>query len=453
MGKYFGTDGFRGEINSALNPSHAYKIGRFLAYHLKTGVKGDTLTHPKILIGKDPRRSSYSLEYAIASGIAASGVDAYLLHVTTTPSVSYVTSTYGFDYGIMITASHNPHFDNGIKIIDKDGRKLDDATTMRIEEYIDGKCADIPYASADDIGKITDYLQGRKKYARHLASVIQSKLTNMRIGLDCANGAAWSIAPDVFSSLGAQVNAICCEPDGLNINDRCGSTHIERMCELVTRECLDVGFAFDGDGDRCIASDENGKVVDGDKILYILARRAIRENCLDKNTVVITSMSNGGLIDSLKDLGVNTEITSVGDKYVWECIEKNGYSLGGEQSGHIIVRKHSSTGDGILTALLLCDEMQSTGLTLSELCQGMRVYPQYSESIYVKNKDMTVTDPRLTSLVKTFEDCSGGHGRIMIRASGTEAKVRIMVENESDITAKKYMRAIMNLITEMENSK
>ena len=439
--RYFGTDGFRGEANVSLNSMHAYRIGRFLGWYYSIRKPGDERSgcRPRIVIGKDTRRSSYMLEYSIAAGIAASGADAYMLHVTTTPSVSYVTRQDGFVCGIMITASHNPYSDNGIKLINSFGEKLDDNTTHLIEDYIDGDLLalgvsgeELPLAVGDKIGSIIDYVAGRNRYVGYLISLASNSYKRLRIGLDLANGAGWAIARSVFAALGAEVHVIGAEPDGLNINLECGSTHMERLRTLVREKRLDLGFAFDGDCDRCLAVDERGKVVDGDAIMYILAKRFKGRGMLSGDTVVSTIMSNSALDKALSALDVKSVRTGVGDRFVYECMQENDYSLGGEQSGHIIMKKYATTGDGILTAIMICEELCDTKSTLSELCAGIKPYPQYLKNVKVTDKAAVMRDDQVKSAILEAERLIDGAGRILVRESGTEPMVRIMVECERE---------------------
>ena len=452
--KYFGTDGFRGEVGSDLTSSQAYRVGRFLGWYYASSLSGARQRgyRPRIVIGKDTRRSSYTLEYAIASGITASGADAYMLHVTTTPSVSYVTVKEDFDCGIMITASHNRFFDNGIKIINRYGEKLDDKTAALVESYIDGELAplglegDIPFATGEKIGCIVDYVAGRNRYVAYLISLASHSYKSFRIGLDCANGASWSIASAVFGALGARVSLIGAEPDGVNINASCGSTHIEALQKLVREQHLDVGFAFDGDCDRCIAVDESGRVVDGDGILYILAKRLKARGMLGRNTVVSTVMSNGGLAASLKDIGIASMETAVGDRFVFEAMQKGDLTLGGEQSGHIIIRKYATSGDGLLTAIMLCEEMCDRKLSLSELCKGLRIYPQITKNLKVRDQNAVMTDEAVNRALREVEEALGDSGRVILRKSGTEPVVRIMVECESEVLCSEYADRIARAI-------
>ncbi len=439
--KYFGTDGFRGEANVNLTSMHAYKVGRFLGWYFSSEMSGcmKSKSNPKIVIGKDTRRSSYMLEYAIASGIAASGGDAYMLHVTTTPSVSYITRLEEFDCGIMITASHNAFFDNGIKIVNRYGEKIDDKTTSLIEAYLDGdlkslgiSSTDLPLAQNNKIGSIVDYWAGRNRYIGYLISLASHSYKNLKIGLDCANGASWMIAKSVFAALGAQTVVTGVEPNGLNINENCGSTHTENLCRLVRENHLDVGFAFDGDADRCIAVDSNGNVVDGDKILYLLAKRLKSRGMLNHNTVVATIMSNSGFFKSLENEGINCVQTNVGDRYVYESMQNNGYELGGEQSGHIIIKKYATTGDGILTAIMIAEELCDTKNSLSDLVKDVKTYPQYTTNIKVKDKNAVLSDETVLAAVKKAETTLNGNGRVLLRKSGTEPVVRIMIESEKD---------------------
>lgn len=453
--KYFGTDGFRGEANVGLTSMHAYKVGRFLGWYYANEISGCTQTNhrPKILIGKDTRRSSYMLEYSLVAGITASGADAYMLHVTTTPSVSYVTRQDEFDCGIMITASHNPYYDNGIKIINRFGEKLDDKTTAFIEAYIDGNLEplgitedDLPLATKEKIGCITDYVSGRNRYLGYLISLASHSYKNLKIGLDCANGASWMIAKSVFSALGAQITLLGAEPDGLNVNENCGSTHIENLCRVVKENHLDAGFAFDGDADRCIAVSSDGEVIDGDKILYILAKRLKSRGMLNNDTVVATVMSNSGFFKSLEEAGIKCEQTNVGDRFVYECMQEKGYDLGGEQSGHIIIKKYATTGDGILTAIMIAEEMCDSKLPLSELASPVKLYPQYVKNIKVKDKGEVFKDKAVMESVAQVEKIIDGKGRVLLRQSGTEPVVRVMVESETKEKCMEYAQIITDAI-------
>ena len=455
--KYFGTDGFRGEANVGLTSMHAYKVGRFLGWYFSSSLSGAKKPgyRPRIVIGKDTRRSSYMLEYSIVAGITASGADAYMLHVTTTPSVSYVTRQDEFDCGIMITASHNPFYDNGIKVINRFGEKLDDQTTSLIESYLDGDLAslgvtgdDLPLAQKERIGCIVDYVAGRNRYMAYLISLASHSYKKLRIGIDCANGASWMISNAVFSALGAQTVVMGAEPDGLNVNEDCGSTHIDRLCKLVREQHLDVGFAFDGDADRCIAVDENGEIVDGDAIMYILAKRLKSRGMLSGNTVVATVMSNSGFFDSLKKIGIKCAETPVGDKYVYECMQKNDFSIGGEQSGHIVLKKYATTGDGLLTAIMLAEEMCDTKSTLSKLCEGLMLYPQDMKNVRVKDKDAVIADEKVAEALKTVEAKIDGRGRALLRKSGTEPVIRVMVEAETKELCDEYIEEITSVIIE-----
>ena len=454
--KYFGTDGFRGESNIGLTSMHAYKVGRFLGWYYSLQLQNEKgARRPKIVIGKDTRRSSYMLEYAIASGIATSGADAYMLHVTTTPSVSYVTRLDGFDCGIMITASHNPFCDNGIKVINRYGEKLDDETTALIEAYLDGDLAslgitgdDLPLAVGDKIGCIHDHVSGRNRYIGYLISTASNSYKKLRIGLDCANGASWSIARAVFGALGAQLYVIGDEPDGLNINKDCGSTHIENLAALVREKHLDVGFSFDGDCDRCLAVDENGNVVDGDKIMYLLAKRLKARGMLKDNTVVATVMSNSGFVASLNKIGIKCVQTKVGDRFVYECMQEKGYSIGGEQSGHIIIKKYATTGDGLLTAIMVAEEMCDSKSTLSALVEEVAVYPQYLKNVRVLDKDAVMNDKSVLESVKEAESLIDGKGRVLLRQSGTEPLIRVMVEAETEEKCREYTDIIVKAIVD-----
>ena len=395
------------------------------------------------------------LEYSIVAGITASGADAYMLHVTTTPSVSYITKQDEFDCGIMITASHNPYYDNGIKVINRYGEKLDDKTTSYIEAYLDNRLdeigvvgSDLPFAQKEKIGCIVDYVSGRNRYLGYLISIASHSYKNLKIGLDCANGASWILAKSLFGALGAQTYVIGDEPDGLNVNRDCGSTHIKNLCKLVKEQHLDVGFAFDGDADRCIAVDENGNVVDGDKMLYILGRRLKQRGTLNGNTIVATVMSNKGLTNALNKIGIKCEQTKVGDRFVYECMQKNDYCLGGEQSGHIILKKYATTGDGLLTAIMLAEEMCDQKSTLSKLCEDVILYPQYIKNVRVKDKEGVIMDENVAKEVQNIEALINGKGRILFRQSGTEPIIRIMVECESLEKCVEYAGKIAEKIAE-----
>ena len=459
--KYFGTDGFRGEANNDLTSMHAYKVGRFLGWYFSSELSGckNTGYRPKIVIGKDTRRSSYMLEYSLVAGITASGADAYMLHVTTTPSVSYVTRQDEFDCGIMITASHNPYYDNGIKVINKYGEKLDDKTTSLIEAYIDGdmdeigiKGDDLPLAHKEKIGCIVDYVSGRNRYVGYLISLASHSYKQFKVGLDCANGASWMIAKSVFGALGAQTYVVGAEPDGLNVNNGCGSTHIENLCRLVKDEHLDIGFAFDGDADRCIAVDENGKVIDGDIMLYILGKRLKSRGVLNSDTIVATVMSNSGLIKSFSQIGIKCVETAVGDRFVYECMQENDYCLGGEQSGHIILKKYATTGDGILTALMIMEEVCDLKSKLSELAEPVKLYPQYLRNIRVKDKAAVMNDEDVLQELAEVEKCINNNGRALLRQSGTEPVIRVMIEAESEEKCMEYADRICNRILERGHS-
>ena len=447
MGKYFGTDGFRGEAGEALTAEHAYEIGRLLGWHYKKSDK-----RVRVVIGKDTRLSSYMLEYAIAAGLTATGADAYMLHVTTTPSVSYSCSVDDFDCGIMISASHNPYFDNGIKIVNAKGEKLDDATISKIESYLDRRkgetnsVQEIPFARDNMIGKIVDYSAGRNRYIGYLISLSSRSFKHLRIGLDASNGGAWMIAKSVFDALGAKTYVINDTPDGLNINHRCGSTHPEGLCKLVTDKCLDMGFAFDGDADRCIAVDEKGELVNGDHILYILAKYLKEQFSLTTNTVVTTVMSNLGLYRALEEAGINHTQTAVGDKYVYECMSENSHSLGGEQSGHIIMSKYATTGDGILTAIKITEAVIEAKSTLSKLKSPVVMLPQVTKNLPVKSKRAVMENSVVTKEVEAVKSLLEGRGRILLRESGTEPLIRIMVEAESYEECENYAHRVAKII-------
>ena len=444
MGKYFGTDGFRGEANKNLTAEHAYKIGRFLGwYYGRNKEEGEKC---KIVIGKDTRLSSYMFEYALVSGLTASGAEAYLLHVTTTPSVSYVARTEDFDCGIMISASHNPYYDNGIKLINSNGEKMDEETILKIEAYIDGLSGEIPFATRENIGRTVDYAMGRNRYIGYLISLATRSYKNKKVGLDCANGSAWMIAKSVFDALGAKTYVINNEPDGTNINTNCGSTHIEGLQKLVKEKGLDVGFAFDGDADRCLCVDENGNVVNGDMIIYIYGCYLKERGKLAGNKVVTTVMSNFGLYKALDEARIEYEKTAVGDKYVYENMSANGYRVGGEQSGHIIFRKYATTGDGILTAIKMMEVMLEKKKTLAELAAPVPVYPQVLKNIRVTDKAAAQNDPDVQAAVKAVGEKLGADGRILVRESGTEPVVRVMVEAGEKALCEKYVDEVIDVI-------
>jgi len=443
MGKYFGTDGFRGEANVDLNVMHAYKVGRFLGHFFGKDHKA------KIVIGKDTRRSSYMFEYSLVAGLTASGADAYLLHVTTTPSVSYVVRTEGFDCGIMISASHNPFYDNGIKIINGSGYKMEASIEEMIEEYIDSPEDNLPFATRENIGKTVDYSMGRNRYIGYLISLATRSFENIRVGLDLANGSATTVAKGVFDALGAKTYAINNEPDGTNINRNCGSTHIEQLQRFVVDNGLDIGFAYDGDADRCFAVDEMGNIVDGDKILYICGVYLKQNNELVNNTIVTTVMSNLGLYKALDKKGIKYEKTAVGDKYVFENMMANGHVLGGEQSGHIIFRKNAVTGDGILTSLKVMEVMLESKSSLSQLHKEMVSYPQLLVNVRVRDKKAALEDKAVSQLIKEVEKELGDDGRILVRGSGTEPVVRVMVEAASQELCRGYIDRVVNQMKDM----
>lgn len=440
MGKYFGTDGFRGEANVGLTVEHAFKVGRYLGWYYGQEHKA------RIVIGKDTRRSSYMFEYALAAGLTASGADAYLLHVTTTPSVSYVTSTEDFDCGIMISASHNPFYDNGIKIINGKGYKMEAEVENKIEAYIDGELPELPLATRDDIGRTIDYAAGRNRYIGHLISVATRSFKDMKIGLDCANGSAFAIAKSVFDALGAKTYVINNNPDGTNINTACGSTHIEGLQAHVREKHLDVGFAFDGDADRCLAVDENGNLIDGDLILYICGKYLMEQGRLNDNTIVTTIMSNLGLYKACDKIGMKYEKTAVGDKYVFENMMNNNYVLGGEQSGHIIFSKYAKTGDGILTSLMLMEVILEKKMTLGKLAEEVKIYPQLLQNVRVADKKTARENPEVVKAIEHVTEVLGDDGRILVRESGTEPVIRVMVEAATDELCAKYVKEVVDVM-------
>ncbi|MDE7430644.1 MAG: phosphoglucosamine mutase [Lachnospiraceae bacterium] len=443
MGKYFGTDGFRGEANVNLTVEHAFKVGRFLGWYYSKEHKA------KVVIGKDTRRSSYMFEYALVAGLTASGADAYLLHVTTTPSVSYVVRTDEFDLGIMISASHNPYYDNGIKIINAQGKKLEAEVEEQIEDYIDGKLTEIPLAKKEAIGRTVDYAIGRNRYIGYLISVATRSFKDKKVGLDCSNGSSSAIAKNVFDALGAKTYVIGNTPDGTNINMNCGSTHIENLCQFVKENQLDVGFAYDGDADRCIAVDENGEVIDGDTIMYICGVYMKEHGQLENNTIVTTVMSNIGLYLAFDEKGIKYEQTAVGDKYVCENMMQNGHCLGGEQSGHIIFSKHATTGDGILTSLKLMEAMLENKSTLATLKKDLKIFPQLLLNIEVTDKEHVMKDEKVLAVSKKVSEELLNEGRLLLRPSGTESLIRVMVEAKTDELCRKYVDEVAEVIKEV----
>ena len=454
LGKYFGTDGFRGNANENLTADHAYKVGRFLGWYygeLKRRSGDDTPA--RIVIGKDTRRSSYMFEYSLVGGLTASGADAYLLHVTTTPSVAYISRVDSFDCGIMISASHNPYHDNGIKLINGNGEKMEDSVIELVEAYLDGrleafgeKFTEIPFATGAKIGRSVDYISGRNRYVGYLISLGMYSFRGMRIGLDCANGSSWNIAKAVFDALGAETHVINAEPNGTNINNNAGSTHIEVLQKYVVENGLDAGFAYDGDADRCLCVDDKGGIITGDHILYIYGRYMKERGRLINNTVVTTVMSNFGLYKAFDEIGVEYAKTAVGDKYVYEYMKEHDCCLGGEQSGHIIFSKYASTGDGILKSLKMMQVIMSRGKKLSELAAPLVVYPQVLENVRVKDKSAAQADPEVQAAVKAAAEALGDTGRILVRESGTEPLVRVMVEAENEDICHKYVDSVVDII-------
>lgn len=454
MGKYFGTDGFRGEANVTLTADHAYQVGRFLGWYYtqlkrRAGQDGPA----RIVIGKDTRRSSYMFEYSLVGGLVASGADAYLLHVTTTPSVAYVVRTDGFDCGIMISASHNPYYDNGIKLINGSGEKMDESVISLVEAYLDGelvafdrKWDELPLAKRDMIGRTVDYVAGRNRYIGYLISLGLYSFKGVKVGLDCANGSSWNIAKNVFDALGAKTYVINADPDGYNINKDAGSTHIEHLQRFVLENGLDVGFAYDGDADRCLCVDEKGNVITGDHILYIYGKYMKERGKLLTNTVVTTVMSNFGLYKAFDELGIDYAKTAVGDKYVYEYMMMNGCRIGGEQSGHIIFSKYASTGDGILTSLKIMEVMMAKKKTLSQLCEGFTFYPQVLKNVRVADKAAVQADPDVQKAVAEVTARLGDSGRILVRESGTEPVIRVMVEAESQDVCREYVDYVVDAI-------
>ena len=454
MGRYFGTDGFRGEANTVLTADHAFQVGRFLGwYYTQLRRRSGSDEPARIVIGKDTRRSSYMFEYSLVGGLVASGADAYLLHVTTTPSVAYVVRTDGFDCGIMISASHNPYYDNGIKLINSSGEKMDESVIALIEDWIDGKLyafdrpwETLPLATKERIGCTVDYVSGRNRYIGYLISLGIYSFKGMKVGLDCANGSSWNIAKSVFDALGAKTYVIGADPDGLNINENIGSTHIEVLQRFVVEKGLDVGFAYDGDADRCLCVDEKGNIITGDHILYVCGKYMKEKGLLPGNTVVTTVMSNFGLYKAFDELGIDYAKTAVGDKYVYEYMMLNSCRLGGEQSGHIIFSKHASTGDGILTSLKVMEAMLAKKKTLSQLCEGFTFYPQVLKNIRVKSKPAAQNDPDVQAAVAEVARLLGDTGRILVRESGTEPVIRVMVEAGSKEVCAEYVDKVIAII-------
>ncbi|MBE5991157.1 phosphoglucosamine mutase [Lacrimispora sp.] len=443
MGKYFGTDGFRGEANVTLTVEDAFKVGRFLGWYYGQKKPAEVC---RIVIGKDTRRSSYMFEYSLVAGLTASGADAYLLHVTTTPSVSYVVRTEGFSCGIMISASHNPYYDNGIKVINEKGEKLEESVITEIEKYLDGEMGELPFATQDKIGRTVDFAAGRNRYIGYLISTATRSFKNKKVALDCANGSASAIAKNVFDALGAETHVISNEPNGLNINTGCGSTHMGQLVKFVKEVGADVGFAYDGDADRCLAVDENGNVVDGDGILYICGKYMKEQGLLKNNKVVTTVMSNFGLYKALDREGIEYEKTAVGDKYVYENMVTNGNCLGGEQSGHIIFSKHATTGDGILTSLKVMEVILEKKESLGKLVSELEIFPQVLKNVRVHDKTAAQDDEAVKAEVEKVAQSLGDSGRILLRQSGTEPVVRVMVEAADLKTCEQYVEQVINVM-------
>ena len=444
MGKYFGTDGFRGNANVTLTVEHAYKVGRYIGYYF-----GKDKEYAKVVIGKDTRRSSYMFEYALVAGLTASGAHVSLMHVTTTPSVAYITRTDNFDCGIMISASHNPYYDNGIKLINSKGYKMEKEVEDLIEKYIDGNIGELPYATMEKVGIATDYSMGRNRYIGYLMSIPTRAFKNYKIGLDCANGASSGIAKSVFDALGAKTYVINNEPNGININNNCGSTHIEGLQKLVIDNKLDIGFAYDGDADRCLAVDSKGNVIDGDLIIYLCGKYLKDKGQLDGNKVVTTIMSNIGLYKALDEIGIGYEKTQVGDKYVNENMVTNGYVLGGEQSGHIIFSKYATTGDGILTSLKIMETIIESKKTIDELLLAIKIYPQVLKNVSVTDKQKVLNDMNVKNKINDIENKLGNDGRVLVRPSGTEMIIRVMVEAKTEEECENYVNQIAEEINKI----
>lgn len=444
MGKYFGTDGFRGNANVTLTVEHAYKVGRYIGYYF-----GKNKEYAKVVIGKDTRRSSYMFEYALVAGLTASGAHVSLMHVTTTPSVAYITRTDNFDCGIMISASHNPYYDNGIKLINSKGYKMEKEVEDLIEKYIDGNIEELPYATMEKVGIATDYSMGRNRYIGYLMSIPTRAFKNYKIGLDCANGASSGIAKSVFDALGAKTYVINNEPNGININNNCGSTHIEGLQKLVIDNKLDIGFAYDGDADRCLAVDSKGNVIDGDLIIYLCGKYLKDKGQLDGNKVVTTIMSNIGLYKALDEIGIGYEKTQVGDKYVNENMVTNCYVLGGEQSGHIIFSKYATTGDGILTSLKIMETIIESKKTIDELLLPIKIYPQVLKNVSVNDKQKVLNDMNVKNKINEIENKLGNDGRVLVRPSGTEMIIRVMVEAKTEEECENYVNQIAEEINKI----
>ena len=444
MGKYFGTDGFRGEANVNLTVEHAFKVGRYIGYYYGRGHKA------RIVIGKDTRLSSYMFEYALAAGLTASGADVYLLHVTTTPSVAYVTRSERFDCGIMISASHNPYYDNGLKLINGNGEKMSDEVTAQVEKYLDGELPEAPYATRDKIGRTIDYAAGRNRYIGYLISLARYSFKGVKVGLDCANGSTWMIAKSVFEALGAETYVINNTPDGVNINTNCGSTHIQNLQKYVVENHLDVGFAYDGDADRCLAVDEKGNLVNGDQILYIYGTYMKKRDKLTTNTVVSTVMSNYGLGVALKAADIDWIQTQVGDRFVYECMRQGGHLIGGEDSGHIIFSKYATTGDGVLTSIKVMQAMLDQKMSLSKLAEPIRLYPQVLKNVRVTDKDEAINHPAVQKAYQDAQKALEGSGRVLLRKSGTEPVVRVMAEAGDLDTCNKYVDMIIGVMKQEE---
>lgn len=446
MGKYFGTDGYRGEANVNLTADSAFRVGKFLGWYYGQGKKEGERC--RIVIGKDTRRSSYMFEYAIAAGITATGADAYLLHVTTTPSVAYVARSEDFDCGVMISASHNPFYDNGLKVINGNGEKLGEDVIEKIEDYLDGVTPEVPLATRDNIGRTVDFAAGRNRYIGYLISLATKSFKGKKVALDCSNGSASSIAKSVFDALGADTHVIHNEPNGININDKCGSTHIESLQAFVKESGCDVGFAYDGDADRCLAIDEEGNLIDGDQIMYVCGCYMKEKGQLQDDTIVTTVMSNFGLYKALDEVGIKYEKTKVGDRFVYENMSQNGFSLGGEQSGHIIFLNHATTGDGILTSIKVMETMLAKKKSLKELAAPFTVFPQVLKNVKVLDKETAQKDEAVVAAVEKVTEELGTSGRILLRASGTEPLVRVMVEADTVEKCHKYVDQVIDVMKE-----
>lgn len=444
MGKYFGTDGVRGIANKELTPELAFKLGRCGGYVLTMHHKEED--KPLVLVGRDTRISGQMLEHALISGLVSVGIEVFQLGVISTPAVAYLTRTQNAAAGVMISASHNPAKDNGIKFFGSDGFKLSDEEEAEIETLLDSEIDDLPRPSVDGLGSVEEFPEGLLKYTQFLTQTIPSDLSGLKICVDAANGATSPIVSRVFADLETDFYTMGDQPNGININDQVGSTHPEKLAEMVVEKKADCGIAYDGDGDRCIAVDEKGNIIDGDKIMYICGKYLSSKDKLNDNTIVSTVMSNLGFYKALEKLDLNSVQTKVGDRYVVEAMKENNYNLGGEQSGHIIFLDYNTTGDGILSSIQLLNVMKQTGKKLSELASEITEYPQKLVNIQVKNKKEALENQNIQEAIKEVEDEMQGDGRVLVRPSGTEPLIRVMAEAPTEEKVEYYVDKICEVV-------